>query len=56
MGPEYTALKTLVKREGLHTDYTREHFEESLRARFSVERSEELAGGTRVLYFAQPRR
>jgi hypothetical protein len=45
-----------AKREGLHTDYTREHFEESLRARFSVERTEELAGGTRVLYFAQPSR
>jgi hypothetical protein len=45
-----------AKREGLHTDYTREHFEQSLRARFSVERTEELAGGTRVLYFAQPSR
>jgi hypothetical protein len=46
----------LAKREGLHTDYTREHFEENLRARFAVERTEELAGGTRVLYFAQPSR
>ena len=38
-----------AKREGLHTDYTREHFEECLRARFTIERTEELSGGTRVL-------
>jgi SAM-dependent methyltransferase len=43
------------KREGLHGDYTRENFERCLRAGFEVERSEQLAGGTRVLYFARPR-
>ena len=30
-----------AKRDGLHTDYTREHFEECLRARFTVQRTEE---------------
>jgi hypothetical protein len=55
--PEDVMVRRLLsaKRDGLHTDYTREHFEESLQARFTVERTEELAGGTRVLYFAQPR-
>jgi SAM-dependent methyltransferase len=55
--PEDPMVRRLLqaKRDGLHTDYTREHFEASLRARFTVQRSEELAGATRVLYFAQPR-
>ena len=55
--PEDPMVRRLLqaKRDGLHTDYTREHFEESLRARFTVERTEELEGATRVLYFAQPR-
>jgi len=44
-----------AKREGLHTDYTREHFEACLKERFDVERSQELSGGTRVMYFARPR-
>ena len=40
------------KRPGLHADYSREHFERCLAAAFDVRRSEELAGGTRVLYHA----
>jgi SAM-dependent methyltransferase len=43
------------KRPGLHGDYTREHFERCLRTAFDIERSEDLAAGTRVLYFARPR-
>ena len=43
------------KREGLHDDYRREAFERRLAEAFSVERSEELASGTRVLYLAHPR-
>ena len=56
--PDDVMVRQLLaaKREGLHTDYTREHFEESLAARFTVERTEELAGGTRVLYLARPER
>jgi SAM-dependent methyltransferase len=44
------------KRSGLHADYDREHFERCLAGAFDVRRSEELAGGTRVLYHATPRR
>jgi ribosomal protein L11 methylase PrmA len=44
-----------AKREGLHGDYTRTVFERLLGERFDVERSEELAGGRRVLYLARPR-
>ena len=43
------------KRPGAHPDYDREPFERALEERFRVERSEELAGGTRVLYHAVPR-
>ncbi len=42
------------KRPGAHPDYDREPFERALEERFRVERSEELAGGTRVLYHAIP--
>ena len=42
------------KREGLHADYDRDVFERLLDDAFDVERTEELAGGTRVLYFARP--
>jgi hypothetical protein len=43
-----------AKRDGLHADYTREHFEDCLRARFTIQRTEQLDGATRVLYFALP--
>ena len=44
------------KREGTHADYTRETFERVLGEAFAVEATEELAGGSRVLYRAVPRR
>jgi len=44
-----------AKRDGLHGDYTRAEFERLIAERFDVARAEELAGGTRVLYLAQPR-
>jgi hypothetical protein len=44
-----------AKREGLHADYQREWFERCLGEAFDVERSESLASGTRILYFARPR-
>ena len=43
------------KRAGLHADYGRETFERLLGEAFTVERTEELAGATRVLYHAVPR-
>jgi SAM-dependent methyltransferase len=43
------------KREGLHPDYDRGFFERCLAEAFDVERSELLASGTRVLYFARPK-
>jgi hypothetical protein len=44
------------KREGLHPDYELEFFERCLGEAFDVERSERLDSGTRVLYFARPKR
>ena len=44
-----------AKREGLHGDYNRGEFERLLGQRFDVARTEELAGGRRVLYLAHPR-
>ena len=44
-----------AKRDDLHSDYERDLFERSLHEAFEVERSEALAGGTRVLYFVRPR-
>jgi SAM-dependent methyltransferase len=44
------------KREGLHPDYERGSFERCLREAFDVRRSEQLASGTRILYFATPKR
>jgi SAM-dependent methyltransferase len=44
------------KREGLHPDYELDFFERALNDAFDVERSERLASGTRVLYFARPKR
>jgi hypothetical protein len=43
------------KKDGAHPDYDREPFERELAARFRIERSEDLAGGTRVMYHAVPR-
>ncbi len=42
------------KKEGAHPDYDLEPFERALAERFNVERTEELASGTRVLYHARP--
>src|SRR5215216_5010547 len=44
------------KREGLHPDYELGYFERVLAEAFDVERSERLESGTRVLYFARPKR
>jgi SAM-dependent methyltransferase len=44
------------KREGLHPDYELGFFERILNEAFDVERSERLESGTRVLYFARPKR
>jgi hypothetical protein len=43
------------KKAGAHPDYDREPFERALAERFEIERTEELAGGTRILYHAKPR-
>ena len=44
------------KRDGLHPDYELDYFERVLGEAFEVERSERLESGTRVLYFARPKR
>jgi len=44
------------KRDGLHPDYELEYFERTLKEAFDVERSERLESGTRVLYYARPKR
>jgi hypothetical protein len=44
------------KRDGLHPDYELGYFERTLNEAFEVERSERLESGTRVLYFARPKR
>ena len=43
------------KKAGAHPDYDRDSFERALADRFEIERTEELASGTRVLYHANPR-
>ena len=43
------------KKPGAHPDYDREPFENALAERFEIERTEELAGGTRILDHANPR-
>jgi hypothetical protein len=50
-------VQTLLraKREGLHRDYEREHFECCLGEAFDIRRTERLGSGTRVLYFAVPK-
>jgi ribosomal protein L11 methylase PrmA len=57
VAPEDEMAQRLLaaKREGLHADYGRAAWERLLQARFDVERSEELAGGRRILYLARPR-
>jgi hypothetical protein len=44
------------KREGLHPDYELGHFERCLADAFTIERSERLGSGTRVLFLARPKR
>ena len=44
------------KRDGLHPDYELDFFERCLNEAFEVDRSERLRSGTRVLYFARPKR
>ena len=44
------------KRDGLHPDYELDFFERTLNDAFVVERSERLESGTRVLYFARPKK
>ncbi len=55
---EDVMVRTLLgpKREGLHPDYERENFERVLAEKFEIERSERLESGTRLLYFARPKR
>jgi len=57
VAPEDEMAQRLLaaKREGLHGDYTPAAFDRLLRERFDVERTEELAGGRRVLYLAHAR-
>ncbi len=43
------------KRQGAHPDYDLEPFTRALEERFEVERREELAAGTRILFHARPR-
>ena len=54
--PEDPMARRLLerKRAGLHPDYERETFERLLAEAFTVERSEELAAGSRVLYLCRP--
>ncbi|HEX5899842.1 MAG TPA: hypothetical protein VFY32_10635 [Solirubrobacteraceae bacterium] len=44
------------KRDGLHPDYELGFFERCLAEAFTIERSERLGSGTRVLFFARPKR
>jgi hypothetical protein len=52
-----TRVAALLRRKkaDAHPDYDREPFERALAERFEIERTEELASGTRILYFALPR-
>jgi hypothetical protein len=45
-----------AKREGLHPDYELGHFERCLAEAFTIDRSERLGSGTRVLFLARPKR
>jgi hypothetical protein len=44
------------KRDGLHPDYELGFFERCLAEAFTIDRSERLGSGTRVLFFARPKR
>jgi hypothetical protein len=44
------------KREGLHPDYELSHFERCLAEAFTIDRSERLRSGTRVLFLVRPKR
>ena len=44
------------KRDGLHPDYELGFFERTLNEAFEVERSERIESGTRILYYARPKR
>ncbi len=44
------------KRDGLHPDYELGFFERTLKEAFEVERSERIESGTRILYYALPKR
>lgn len=54
--PDDPMAKRLLerKRAGLHADYDRATFESLLGEAFAIERTEELASGSRVLYFCRP--
>jgi hypothetical protein len=43
------------KRKGLHPDYELGFFERCLAEAFTIERSEQLGSGTRILFFARPK-
>jgi hypothetical protein len=51
-------VQTLLapKRDGLHPDYELGHFERCLAESFTIDRSERLGSGTRVLFLARPKR
>jgi hypothetical protein len=51
-------VETLLapKREGLHPDYELGFFERCLAEAFEIDRSERLGSGTRILFFARPKR
>ena len=55
---KWPAIQKLLapKRDGLHPDYELGFFERTLNEAFEVERSERLESGTRVLYYARPKR
>ncbi|MGQ0803315.1 MAG: methyltransferase [Actinomycetota bacterium] len=58
VAPEDPMARRLLanKPPGLHDDYRPDAFERLLEDAFTVERREELPGGTRTLYLATPRR
>jgi SAM-dependent methyltransferase len=57
VAPEDPMARRLLdrKRAGLHPDYDRATFERLLGDAFAIERTEELASGSRVLYLCRPR-
>jgi hypothetical protein len=57
VSPEDPMARRLLarKRPGDHPDYRADWFEQSLKERFEIVRSEELAAGSRTLYLARPK-